>query len=294
MELKTGSVKNVYAMDSGTIKSITTTSDSKNTGQTVYIESSVDGEKYVHTYSNLKSISVKKGDRVYKGQKIATSKANYLYIALGYVNGSSIVGMLPSNFVGKDKSYAVGSLAQSCQTYSDNCGTSNSNNSSTIDDGEEETTDETTEETTEETTDEVTQEAVDDDTTDDSGSDSDSSDSDNSSDDSSDNSDQDDTDSTTATTTKATTTTVVGTCSINYESRLIGDINCDGKVSNADDALLYNYIRGRVKFSSSDTLKIADVDGNGRISISDVAYLHLFDLGKIKKICNSYGKCNTK
>ncbi len=84
------------------------------------------------------------------------------------------------------------------------------------------------------------------------------------------------------------------TCSISLEDRKVGDVNCDGKVTNTDDALLYNYIRARVKFSSTDTLEIADVDGNGRISISDVAYLHLFDLGRIKKICNSNNKCYSK
>ena len=41
----------------------------------------------------------------------------------------------------------------------------------------------------------------------------------------------------------------------------------------------------------TDTLEIGDVDGNERISISDVAYLHLFDLGRIKKMCNSKNSC---
>ena len=84
------------------------------------------------------------------------------------------------------------------------------------------------------------------------------------------------------------------TCNISLEERKIGDVNCDRKVTNTDDALLYNYIRGRVKFGNEDTLEIADVDGNERISISDVAYLHLFDLGRIKKMCNSKNKCYSK
>ena len=280
LELKTSANKKVYAMDSGTVSLIKTTSNSKNTGKTIYVTSTVNDHKYIHVYSNLKNISVKKGERVYKGQKIATTKKGFLYIAVNLVNpdNNKSVGMLASNFIGQDKSYAIGSvsMAKVCRKLTNKCSSkfdpesSNSTNNSDTTKGvvtssSSETTTETTQETTE--PDDIT------DPTDPDG---------------------DNTNSTTTTTTNATTTKVEGTCPINYEDRKIGDIDCNGKVTNSDVAYLYNYIRGRFKFSNADTIKIADVDGNGRISISDVAYLHLYDLGKIKKICNSYGKCNTK
>ncbi|MCI5733315.1 MAG: peptidoglycan DD-metalloendopeptidase family protein, partial [Tenericutes bacterium] len=233
LELKTSANKKVYVMDSGTVSLIKTTSNSKNTGKTIYITSTINGHKYIHVYSNLKSISVKKGERVYKGQKIATTKKGFLYVTINFVNpdNNKSVGMLASNFIGQDRSYAIGSvsMAKVCRKLTDKCGselTTEDSGPSTITKGSvtsssSETTTETTEEVTE--PDDIT------DPTDPDG------------------------DNTNSTTTKTTTTTPSGenkTCPFNYNDRKIGDVNCDEKVTNSDVVRLNYHIVGLKPISS--------------------------------------------
>ena len=62
---------------------------------------------------------------------------------------------------------------------------------------------------------------------------------------------------------------------------LFGDIDCNGKISNTDVALLYNKLHGNVKFGKTSTLFKADVDGNGIVNDNDSNTLHQVDLGKL-------------
>ena len=282
LELKTSANKKVYAMDSGTVSLIKTTSNSKNTGKTIYVTSTVNDHKYIHVYSNLKNISVKKGERVYKGQKIATTKKGFLYVTINFVNpdNNKSVGMLASNFIGQEKSYAIGSvsMAKVCRKLTNKCSSkfdpesSNSTNNSDTTKGvvtssSSETTTETTEEVTE--PDDIT------DPTDPDG------------------------DNTNSTTTKTTTTTPSGenkTCPFNYNDRKIGDVNCDEKVTNSDVVRLNYHIVGLKPISSQDldTFKVSDTNGDGKVTNSDVVKLNYFVVGRENKLCNSYGKCYSR
>ena len=296
LELKTSANKKVYVMDSGTVSLIKTTSNSKNTGKTIYITSTINGHKYIHVYSNLKSISVKKGERVYKGQKIATTKKGFLYVTINFVNpdNNKSVGMLASNFIGQDRSYAIGSvsMAKVCRKLTDKCGselTTEDSGSSTITKGSvTSSSSETTTETTTETTEEVTEPDDITDPTDPDG------------------------DNTNSTTTKVTAN-VNKSCLISYVDRKIGDIDCDGKVSDKDRTLLFRHafnlylketnntkikISERAIITNSDTLKIANTNGDTmndtKVDQSDYIKLGYFIAGKVSKICNNNGKCYSK
>ena len=278
LELKTSANKKVYVMDSGTVSLIKTTSNSKNTGKTIYVTSTINGHKYIHVYSNLKSISVKKGERVYKGQKIATTKKDFLYVTINLVNpdNNKSVGMLATNFIGQDKSYAIGSvsMAKVCRNLTDKCGselTAEDSGSSTITKGSVTSSSETTTETTEPDKD-IT------DPTDPDG---------------------DNINSTTTTTTKATTMTTANvnkSCSISYVDRKIGDVNCDGKVDDTDATMILQHCRFKtIKITNEETLSVMDTNKDGKIDDTDAAGVLQFARFKtISRICNSKGKCYSR
>ena len=283
LELKTSANKKVYVMDSGTVSLIKTTSNSKNTGKTIYVTSTINGHKYIHVYSNLKSISVKKGERVYKGQKIATTKKDFLYVTINLVNpdNNKSVGMLASNFIGQDKSYAIGSvsMAKVCRKVTDKCSSkfdpesSNSTNNSDTTKGV------------------VTSSSTQASSSDDNSTGVTTTDASNSG-----NSSSDNTNSTTTTKTSTTPSGENKACPFNYNDRKIGDVNCDGKVTNSDVVRLNYHIVGLKPISSQDldTFKVSDTNGDGKVTNSDVVKLNYFVVGRENKLCNSYGKCYSR
>lgn len=52
----------------------------------------------------------------------------------------------------------------------------------------------------------------------------------------------------------------------------MGDVNLDGRVSNADVITLARYLVGLTEFNE-DQLELADIDGNGAISNIDLVKL---------------------
>ena len=292
LELKTSANKKVYAMDSGTVSLIKTTSNSKNTGKTIYVTSTVNDHKYIHVYSNLKNISVKKGERVYKGQKIATTKKGFLYVTINFVNpdNNKSVGMLASNFIGQDKSYAIGSvsMAKVCRKLTNKCSSKFDPESSNSTNNSDTTKGVVTSSSTQAS-------SIDD----------------NSTGITTTNASNSDNNSNNANST--TTTNVNKSCSISYVDRKIGDIDCDGKVSDKDRTLLFRHafnlylketnntkikISERAIITNSDTLKIANTNGDTmndtKVDQSDYIKLGYFIAGKVSKICNNNGKCYSR
>ena len=103
------------------------------------------------------------------------------------------------------------------------------------------------------------------------------------------------------------------TCNISLEDRKIGDIDCDGKVSDKDRTLLFRHAfnlylketnNTKIKILESaiitdnNTLSIANTNGdtikNNVVNQSDYIRLGYFIAGKIPKICNSNNKCYSK
>ena len=80
---------------------------------------------------------------------------------------------------------------------------------------------------------------------------------------------------------------------VKYDStRQMGDMNGDGKITAADVALLYRYVRGNKTVIDSEAIKVADLSGDGKITVSDVSLLYR----KLRSITNddSGSKDDTK
>ena len=111
-EIKTSANKKVYAMDSGTIIKVRNNTSKKDTyGRLIQIKSSIRNEEYIHTYANLSSISVKKGDRIYKGQVIGKTSKSYLFVSFTQRSKDkskkqTYNSVLLNNFVGRKIFYA--------------------------------------------------------------------------------------------------------------------------------------------------------------------------------------------
>ncbi len=75
-------------------------------------------------------------------------------------------------------------------------------------------------------------------------------------------------------------------------TRQMGDMNGDGKITAADVALLYRYVRGNKTVIDSEAIKVADLSGDGEITVSDVSLLYR----KLRSITNddSGSKDDTK
>ena len=70
---------------------------------------------------------------------------------------------------------------------------------------------------------------------------------------------------------------------VKYDStRQMGDMNGDGKITAADVALLYRYVRGNKTVIGSEAIKVADLSGDGKITVSDVSLLYR----KLRSITN--------
>ena len=70
---------------------------------------------------------------------------------------------------------------------------------------------------------------------------------------------------------------------VKYDStRQMGDMNGDGKITAADVALLYRYVRGNKTVIDSEAIKVADLSGDGKITVSDVSLLYR----KLRSITN--------
>ena len=65
-------------------------------------------------------------------------------------------------------------------------------------------------------------------------------------------------------------------------TRQMGDMNGDGKITAADVALLYRYVRGNKTVIDSEAIKVADLSGDGEITVSDVSLLYR----KLRSITN--------
>ena len=65
-------------------------------------------------------------------------------------------------------------------------------------------------------------------------------------------------------------------------TRQMGDMNGDGKITAADVALLYRYVRGNKIVIDSEAIKVADLSGDGKITVSDVSLLYR----KLRSITN--------
>ena len=65
-------------------------------------------------------------------------------------------------------------------------------------------------------------------------------------------------------------------------TRQMGDMNGDGKITAADVALLYRYVRGNKTVIDSEAIKVADLSGDGKITVSDVSLLYR----KLRSITN--------
>ena len=65
-------------------------------------------------------------------------------------------------------------------------------------------------------------------------------------------------------------------------TRQMGDMNGDGKITAADVALLYRYVRGNKTVIDSEAIKVADLSGDGKITIADVSLLYR----KLRSITN--------
>lgn len=108
----------VYAMDSGYVKDLGNEESNKNSwGKWIYVESNVNGYRYVQAYAHLKTIYVNKGDRIHKGQIIGTvgktakkgkplSKPT-LFVGFTRLVGNEYKPLLLNNFVGRNLSYAI-------------------------------------------------------------------------------------------------------------------------------------------------------------------------------------------
>ena len=94
---------------------------------------------------------------------------------------------------------------------------------------------------------------------------------------------------TTTTTTTATTTTVTTTAQITTTPPLspvnYGDANCDGIVSIADAAAIFQYIANPDKYPiSSQGIKNADVNGKIGITSDDAICIQMLDAGLLPSL----------
>ena len=74
---------------------------------------------------------------------------------------------------------------------------------------------------------------------------------------------------------------ILKTYNITY--RLKGDVNGDGKITNADVSKLFAYYKGKTKLTEED-LSVSDLNGDGKITNADVSKLFAYYKGKIKEL----------
>ena len=130
LEAKEGSA--VYAMGSGKVVKVRKTlSDKDSYGYYVVIQTTINNNLYTFTYAHLKTIGVKAGDRVYKGQQIGTvgktgKKGSNLKKAMLYVfatvkgSNGKYYGLTINNFIGRNLSYANANITHLLRKYIEN------------------------------------------------------------------------------------------------------------------------------------------------------------------------------
>ena len=280
-EISTKEGSNVYSMDSGTVTLVRDESDKDGYGKMVQVTMSFsDTSKYVLTYAHLKTINVKNGDRVYKGQLIGTvgktaekgkSLSNpLLFVSLSTYHKDGYKALLIDNFIGRDIPYTAATSANyttfqkwiedkdlcKYSPYGDICNDSKSTES---DDGKTVVITEDSETTSPTKSDD---------------------------------------DGKTVTTTGGSNTTTTtksndGTCSIPLDNRKPGDVNCDGKVSETDATLILMHRSGKIIITDKNLVEANDLNEDKNVSETDATIILRYRSGKIGKICNNYGKCIT-
>ena len=71
------------------------------------------------------------------------------------------------------------------------------------------------------------------------------------------------------------------TLNLTIGEALTGDLNGDGAADDADAALLYAYLNGRLPLTDRQLL-LADVDGSGTVDAADADLLYRTYLGDVR------------